>query len=116
MKAVIEVSSTGYHIPAAPKETLCSAITRAESNVSRVQVLVFLLMIAGAALQQQQPVRAQAFDLRNGSGNTEPVVFDDKGGHHSCVYGYYGPPVPYFSDPDLDNKSNTSIVGTCQIE
>lgn len=73
-------------------------------------------MIAGAVLQQQQPARAQAFDLRDGSGNTQPVVFDDEGGHHSCAYGYYGPPVPYFDDPDLDNEVSSSIVGTCQIK
>jgi hypothetical protein len=74
-----------------------------------------LVVLAGAAVMQQQPARAQAYDLRDGTMNSQPSVFDEKGGHHYCAYGYYGPPVPYFADKDLDNKSNPSFVGTCQI-
>jgi hypothetical protein len=58
----------------------------------------------------------QTVDLRDGTANTEAIVFDGKGGRHSRVNGYYGPPVPYFADPDLDNTWNSSIVGTCQIK
>ena len=89
--------------------------TMPAARLCSFHVLAFLVMAAGAVLQQQ-PARAQALDLRNGTANTQAIVFDDKGGHHSCVYGYYGPPVPYFADPDLDNRSNESIVGTCQIK
>jgi len=99
-----------------PRSLAADPATVRASRLSSAHVLAFLLMIAGAVLQQQQPARAQAFDLRDGSGNTQPVVFDDEGGHHSCAYGYYGPPVPYFDDPDLDNEVSSSIVGTCQIK
>jgi hypothetical protein len=86
------------------------------SRPSSVDTLAFVLMIAGAVLQQQQPAQAQALDLRDGTANNQPVVFDNKGGHHSCMYGYYGPPVPYFSDRNMDNMSNAFIMGTCQIK
>jgi hypothetical protein len=39
---------------------------------------------------------AQAFDLRMGTGNEQPGVFDFDGDHHACVYGYYGQSAPPF--------------------
>jgi hypothetical protein len=60
------------------------------SSIVAVAILAFI----GA----QDRAAAQAFDLRLGTGNDQPAVFDFDGGHHACVYGYYGLPVPPFTD------------------
>jgi|SRR5580700_3149922 hypothetical protein len=103
-------------LPISNRRGFAGDIAVIPASRSSLHALIFLVIVAGAVLQQQRPVRAQALDLRDGTGNTESVVFDNIGGHHACVYGYYGPPVPYFADPHLDNMSSISIVGTCQIK
>jgi hypothetical protein len=84
----------------------------------KLKVICFAI-IATVGLQPQK-VLAQAMDLRDGTMNVQAVVFDAHGGHHTCAYGYYGPPLPYFSDPQLANTyrgfSDSPIVGTCQID
>jgi hypothetical protein len=93
--------------------------------------IAFVLIFWAIALDNQ--VFAQALDLRDGTANTQPVVFDFEGGKHACAYGYYGTPIPPISDPsayllargnqDVSFRSAfdsflalefSSIVGTCQ--
>jgi hypothetical protein len=70
-------------------------------NVNKRELAKWLSIAAIAILAflgARDQAAAQAFDLRVGTGNDQPEVFDFTGGHHSCVYGYYGAPVPPFSD------------------
>ena len=60
----------------------------------RLSIIIAIGILAFVGANDQ--AAAQAFDLRIGTGNDQPAVFDFDGGHHSCVYGYYGPPVPPF--------------------
>jgi hypothetical protein len=95
--------------------------------------LKFAFVAILAVLGLEQKAFSQAFDLRLGTGNDQPAVFDFDGGHHACVYGYYGPPVPPFSDSsapllpeggqDVSSRSGfrdflalqfSPVIGTCQ--
>ncbi|HEX4410692.1 MAG TPA: hypothetical protein VH206_18125 [Xanthobacteraceae bacterium] len=92
-------------------------------------VAIAVIMVFGSS----QQAFSQALDLRDGTANPQPVVFDSGGGKHPCLYGYYGPPVPLIKDASAhllavsrqDTSSPqgfgsflalqfSSIVGTCQ--
>lgn len=93
-----------------------------------VKGVAVVAVAAVAVLGVKDPAAAQAFDLRIGTGNDQPAVFDFDGGHHPCLYGYYGPPVPPFSDAstplllaggpskwrDFVALRFSPIVGTCE--
>jgi hypothetical protein len=109
---------------------------KVRSNVKRqgsTGKLKFAFVAILAVLGFEQRAFSQAFDLRLGTGNDQPAVFDFDGGHHACVYGYYGRPVPPFSDSstpllpeggqDISFRSGfaaflalqfSPLVGTCQ--
>jgi hypothetical protein len=96
-------------------------------------ILKLAFVVIFCAIASDDQVFAQALDLRDGTANIQPVVFDFEGGKHACAHGYYGTPVPPISDPsthllargnqDVSFRSAfdsflalefSSVVGTCQ--